>query len=65
MCIHKRNLSNMAEVQLVKDYTSDHVTSDVKFCFNTISEWHHQNVLNHLRVSFESGDLYFLPWQIL
>ena len=52
MCVKERNLTNMEEVQLVKDYTSKGSRGAVEFYLDTTTTWKYHELIEHLRTSF-------------
>ena len=54
MCVTKWKLLNMETVQLMKDYTMVGPRGAVEFYLNTNSTWKYEELIEHLRSSFES-----------
>ena len=57
MGICEWNLSNIEAVQSVKNYTFDHVCRAVKLYLGMNSEWCYEDMINHLKISFEVGTI--------
>ena len=45
----------MEEVQLMKDYTTEGTKGAIEFYLYTNSTWRYEELIEHLRTSFESG----------
>ena len=48
----------MEAIQLVKDYTSEGERHAIQFYLDTNSMWKYQELIEHLRTSFESGETF-------
>ena len=46
----------MEVVQLVKDYTFKYMHSAIELYLNANAEWCYQDLINHLKIPFESGE---------
>ena len=55
MCVKEQKITNLEVVQLIKDYTIDNVRGAVEFYLDTNSTWEYQELIKHLRTSFESS----------
>ena len=58
MCIQEWRLSNLEAFQLIKDYTSNNVRGVVEFYLDTNSIWNYKALIEHLRTSFEMGEVF-------
>ena len=58
MCVQDCNLTEHEAVQLVNDYTTEHAHGAVEFYLNTNDQWSHSQLIEHLRMSFESGETF-------
>ena len=58
MCIQEWRLSNLEAVQLIKDFTSDNVRGAVEIYLDTNSTWSYKALIEHLRTSFETGEIF-------
>ena len=74
VCMKEQILTNLEAVQLIKDYKRENVRGAVGFYLNTNSTWNYEELIRHLRTSFESckkfrllvGDFYSRvqwPWE--
>ena len=48
--------TNLEAVQLIKDYTTENARGVVEFHLDPNSTWDYQELIGHLRTSFESGE---------
>ena len=55
MCVSEWKLTNMAAVQLLKDYTTEGARGAMEFYLNTNSTWKYEELMEHLRTSFKCG----------
>ena len=55
MCICDHNLTGHKTVQLIKDFTTEHVCGTIEFYLNTNVEWSYTKLIEHLQTSFDSG----------
>ena len=58
MCVQDCNLTEHEAVQLVKDYTAEHVLGAVKFYLDMNDQCSYSRFIQHLRMSFESGETF-------
>ena len=58
MCVQDFNLTEHEVVQLVKDYTTEHVHGAVEYYLNMNDWWSYAGLIEHLRTSFELGETY-------
>ena len=55
MCVSEWKLTNMEAVQLVKAYTTEAARGAIELYLDTNSTWNCEELIEHLRTSFESG----------
>ena len=60
MCVREQKLLNMASIWLVKDYTTEGTRGAIEFYLDTNYTWNYQELIEHLRTSFESGKTFSL-----
>ena len=58
MCVSDCNLTEHEAVQLVKDYTAEHACGAVEFYLDMKDQWSYSRLIEHLRMSFESGETF-------
>ena len=60
MGMKEQILTNMEAVQLIKDYTTESARGAVEFYLTIYSTWDYEELIRHLRTSFESGETFGL-----
>ena len=58
MCVREQTLLNTEAVQLMKDYTTEGERGAIEFYLDTTTTWKYEELIEHLRTSFESSETF-------